>query len=975
MPDQTSTFLFCDLEGSTALLQESGTDVYQQVLQEVREILRRALADNGGTEVDTAGDGLFASFSSARGAVLAAVSAQRILQQRRWGTPLPVAVRMGVHTGESVSTGEGVVGLDVHRAARVCSAAHGGQILLSLTSRALVSDGLPDGISLLDLGEVCLKGVKRPEQIFQVVAPRLRKSFPPPNAERRRKTNIPERTQQLVGREKGVREILSLLRREEVHLLTLTGPGGTGKTSLALQVGSQAMEDFPDGVCFVSLVDISEPGLIPPAICRSLGMRPGGTQVMEAIRQHLGGKRFLLILDNAEQVQDAAEAVSGLIQACPGVTVLVTSRILLRLGMEREYRVPPLDLPYQVNIPTLDILMEYPATALFLERARSVHPEFTPDEEDATAVLEICRRLDGLPLAIELAAARVKLFSPSALLDRLKKQTDILRTSQSGIHERHATIRNTIDWSYNLLTDEEKDLFRTLSVFRGGCSVEQAEEIHGSDVIDDLTALIDKSLVRREEHDGEIRFTMLETIHDYASQKLNESGRAGTIARKHAEYFLKIAEMAEPHLTGPEQRQWLDLLAREHDNFREVFRWARNNDEGEIGLRLGAALWRFWVVRGFMIEGESRLRSVLTLTGAAAPTRYRAKTLNGLGTIVHESSSHANAKPVLEESLSIWRILDDRNGVATTLNSLGWIAMFEADHARCRDLSNEAMAIHREAGNKRGVAVSLNNIGWSAVNQSRLTEALTCFEKSMTLREELGDERGVAFLEVNAGWALVKAGRHEEALRRLERGIGVVTSLGDQQLRSWALSMIGNLWEDLGDYGRALPLLSESIAIMSEVGNIWTIIFEQCSLARVLHHHGESEKSEALLRLLQKELTGSRTLWIEGIVSYELGSVCFSQKKYDQSLASFRESLGLRQSVSDQLGVAQCLAGIASLAILKGEKNLAERLCRTAISICEEHGGHLPHWEQTIANEILVSSAEKTPSDVKELLKQIESLS
>jgi len=978
MPDQTLTFLFCDIESSTRLLQRSGDAAYQQILRDVLGILREALRSHHGEEVDTAGDGLFGAFHAAGEAVMAAVSAQWQLQGKEWEAGGAVAVRMGIHTGESVRTGEGYVGIDVHRAARICSAAHGGQILLSAVTGALVSNAPPEGCSLEPLGEFRLKGLEHPEQIVQVLVEGLKTDFPPPNAPKERKTNLPARLPTLIGREEAVHEVQDLLLHSDARMVTLTGAGGSGKTTLALHVASQLPGEFPDGVFSVSLVDQTDISVVPVSVCQALNVRTASPQVAETLKSYLASRRLLLLLDNAEQVEGISGFIDELVEASPGIRLLVTSRSLLRGRGEREYRVSPLAVPGNGRVHSAEELQRYSAVQLFVDRAVAARPDFALTDENAGAVEEICRRLDGLPLAIELAAARIKLFTAQALVERLKSRTDFLRTGETGVHRRHQTLRDTIDWSYSLLTEEEKRLFVQLSVFRGGSTIEAIEAVAGVDVLECLTALIDKSLVRQEEREGgEVRFSMLETIRDYAAGRLEESSGADETRNAHALYYVVFAERAEGYLTGPDQREWLDRLREEHDNFREVFRWVGRSDRGVTGLRLGASLWRFWVVRGFMVEGKERLLSVLGLPSSAGATRERAKVLNGLGTIEHELESFRIASPALNESLSIWRKIGDKNGIATTLNSLGWIAMFAADHDQCETLSREAMELHRELGNKRGVAISHNNLGWSLLMRCRYAEALDNFDLSRRIREELGDTRGVAFLQVNSGWALTRMGKPDQAFALLRRAIATLRELGDQQLESWALGMLGNTYEDLGEYTQALPLLSESIAIMSEVGNIWSVIFEQISLARVLHHSGEAEKAGRLLRVLSQEVSRSRARWVEGWLIYEAGSLALTLDDIQKARTQLLESIGLREAIGDFLGVAQCLVCLADIAGRAGNAKRAADLCLAARALSAERGGHLPAWEQRLWDRIVQSAGPlpdtvvpPTLSEARELAEQ-----
>jgi len=949
----TATFLFSDIEGSTKLLQESGGAAYGRILEDVRKILRETLNTFGGREIDTAGDGLFAAFASARDAVAAALQAQSILAAHSWPENKTVRVRMGIHTGEPMTTQQGYVGLDVHRAARICSAGHGGQILLSSATHKLIENDPPPGVTLRDLGEHQLKDIHRPEGIFQVSGEGMPVDFPPLQAVRGRRTNLPMNLVRLIGRDREVEQVVHLLLQREVRLVSLTGPGGTGKTSLAVNVASLLVDEFRDGVIFVSLVPLNDPSLVTPTICQALGFQTSRSDSMsEALTYFLEPKTLLLVLDNFEQVVTAASVVDGLLVSCPKLKILVTSRIVLHVRGEREYPVPPLSLPARTQIPSLEVMSQYAAVALFIQRATAVRPDFVVTNENAPAVAEICDRLDGLPLAIELAAARIKLFTPQALLARLGSRLDLLKTSSQHIHARHQTLRSAIDWSYQLLTDPEKTLFRQLAVFVGGWTLEAAEEIHGRsaddlDVIDGLSALIDKSLVRREDQPGgEARFTMLETIHEYALERLASGEDSEQVHQAHAEHFCRLALQAELHLTGPEQRRWLDLLQAEHDNMRAALNWAEKQNLGQLALRISGALWRFWIVRGFMVEGERKLQDVLAIPSASERSADRAKVLNGLGTIKHELSHYGSARPILEESLAIWREVGDKAGVATALNNLGWVAMFLGDYALCRSLSEEALAIHRESGNKRGVALSLNNLGWTATFECEFLKAKQLLEQSLKIRKELGDPRGTAFLQLNLSWPEYKLGESERALSMVREALDVLRSLADRQITSWGLLTTGIILEDRGEYADALVPLEESIATMKEIGNLWGVSFELGILGRVLCHVGRLEEGRSFLEEAYQQARETESPIVITLSSYQLGSLYGSLKNTDKAFEFYRESLLWSTTLSDRVTSAQSLVGLAEIAADLGQLETAGLLCGAADTMCTSCGGHLPAWER-----------------------------
>jgi predicted ATPase/class 3 adenylate cyclase len=552
-PTGTLTFLFTDIEGSTKLW-ENDPEAMQAALVRHDEILAGTISDNEGYVFKTVGDAFCAAFPTATDALEAALQAQHKFLSSEWERTGPLGVRMALHTGAAEERDGDYFGPPVNRVARLLSAAHGAQVLLSLSTQELVRDRLPAGTSLRDLGEHRLKDLFRPERVFHLIAPNLPSGYPPLRTLEARPNNLPLQPTPLVGRERGAREVAERLRGEEVRLLTLTGPGGTGKTRLALQASADLLEEFEDGVFFVAMATVTDPELVPSTIAEPLGiMESAGQSLIESLESYLHQKHMLLVLDNLEQVLDGVSVAGELVAACPNLKVLATSRIPLRLSAEQEYPVPPLSLPDPSVLPNLEVITQYEAVRLFVERARAIKVDFEVTNENAPAVAEICARLDGLPLAIELAAARVRLLSPHDMLTRLGNRLKLLKGGPRDLPTRQQTLRGTIDWSYELLEEEEKTLFGTLSVFSGGRTLEAIEEIcdpEGDlDALEGVESLLEKSLLRREEGaGGESRFVMLETVHEYAREKLEESAEAEKIKRLHAEYFLALAEGAFPEL-------------------------------------------------------------------------------------------------------------------------------------------------------------------------------------------------------------------------------------------------------------------------------------------------------------------------------------------------------------------------------------------------------------------------------------------
>jgi len=859
-PSGTVTFLFSDIEHSTRLLQHLG-DRYAEVLVEHRRLLREAFQTWDGYEIDTAGDGFFAVFQRATHAMAAAVAAQRTMAVHPWPAGAPVRMRMGLHTGEPTLTAGGYVGLDVHRAARICAAGHGGQTLLSQTTRVLVEYDLPAGVHLRDLGEHRLKDLQRPERIYQLVILDLPADFPPLKTLDRRSHNLPVQPTSLIGRERVSAVACGLLRRVDVRLLTLTGPGGTGKTRLGLQVAADLLENFENGIYFIPLASISDSTLVVSTMAQTLGVREkAGQLLLEGLKEYLQDKQMLVVLDNFEQVIVAAPLVAELLMTCPRLKFLVTSRVVLRLSGEHEFPVPPLELPDPRRLPAVEALSQYAAVALFIQRALAVKPDFLVNNDNAPAVAEICVRLDGLPLAIELAAARIKLLPPQAMLARLGRRLELLRGGARDVPDRHQTLRQAIAWSYNLLEAAEQALFRRLAVFAGGCTLEALEAVcqavddpaagsgQSLDVLDGMASLVDKSLLRQEEQaSGEPRFCMLETIREYGLECSTVSEEAPAVRRVHAGYYLELIEGVEPELTGPEQTAWLDRLEAEHDNLRAALRWAEESGETEVALRLAGALCQFWLVRGHLSEGRECLARLLTLAETSRHRAARAKALTGAGNLAHNLGDYATAHALSEEALALWRDLRDKQGIATSLTNLGWVAHHQGDYAAAYALHQESLALRRELGNTWGIAFSLTNLGWTIHKQGDYAQATALLEEAVGLFREVGMRQLFAFASSILAEVAHAQGDDRRAVMLLEEGLTVFRDIGDKYGLALALGILGTITHEQGNTGRALALYEESLGLRWALGDKHGLAECLEGLANIAAVQGQLERAARLL--------------------------------------------------------------------------------------------------------------------------------
>ena len=916
LPTGTSTLLFTDIEGSTHLLQQLG-DRYAELLTECLTLLRTAFQKYRGYEVDTQGDAIFTAFARARDALLAAVGAQRELALHSWPSAVTVRVRMGLHTGEPSRVAEGYVGLDVHYAARIMSAAHGGQVLLSRITRDLVEHDLPKGVSLLDLGEHSLKDFERPLPLYQLVIAGLPADFPPLKTWASRSDNLPVQPTPLIGRAHEVAAVVQLMRREDVRLVTLTGPGGTGKTRLGLQVALELGDVFVGGVFFVSLATITDPLLVMPTIAQALGMRDGvGQPLLARLAEVLHQKQVLLLLDNFEQVVGAASQVADLLTSCPQLKLLITSREVLRVRAEHEFAVPPLKLPDPTHLPDLATLTGSPSVALLLQRVQAVKPEFQLTTTNARAVAEVCVRLDGLPLAIELAAARLKLLSPEALLTRLGRRLVTLTGGARDVPTRQQTLRNTIEWSYQLLNPMEQRLFRWLSVFVGGGTLQAAEVVcstfdDGSgQVLDGVASLVDKSLLQRmeqiEEGSEDSRLLMLETIREYGLEALTASGEGNSARQAHADCFLQLVEEAEPALIGPFLATWLERLEREHDNLRAALHWAIEGGWAEMALRLGSALERFWVVRGHRTEGLAFLKRALAGSAGVAAD-VRAKALLAAARLAFIQSNYDQGEIFAQQSLVLFRELGDRRGIALALDRLGMAAWRRGDFAKARVLMEEDLALFRDVGDRDRVAWSLFTLGLLNTKQGEYIGACALFEKSLTLFRQLGNKRGMAAsLTQLAGTLFASQGIQDIIYPLLEEGLTLDREVGDKEGMAVSSLLLGWVALKQGDGVTARTRVEESLALYREME----------------HREG---MAEALSMLGRVEATRD--------------DHAFARTLYEESLTMAKE-------IGDKELIASGLEGLASAVAAQDEPTWAARLWGRAEVMREVIGAPLPPIER-----------------------------
>jgi predicted ATPase/DNA-binding SARP family transcriptional activator len=986
-PAGTVTFLFTDIEGSTQLLADLGR-AYADLLGAHHRLLRASFDPWGGQVMDTQGDAFFVAFPRARDALSAAVAAQRAVGAHPWPSGVTPRVRMGLHTGEPVSAETGYVGIDVHRAARICDAAHGGQILLSATTRELVMDDLPEGVGLRDLGEHRLKDLTRPSRLFQVTAADLPADFPPPRSLDRHPNNLPVQLTSFVGRDREITDVKERLM--SVRLVTLTGPGGVGKTRLALEVGARVLEAFPDGVWFADLSSLTDAALIPQVVASVFGVHElSGGSLTAALTQYLSNKHCLLILDNCEHLAEACAALAQeLLRRCPRVRLLATSRETLGLPGEATYRVPSLSLPDPRQAPDPGALLQYEAIRLFVDRAALSQPAFVVTEDNAATLVQICRHLDGIPLAIELAAARVRALSVEAIAAHLGDRFRLLAGGTRTALARHQTLRAAMDWSYDLLGGPERALLRGLSVFAGGLTLEAAQAVGAPDaadalgVLDVLTALVDKSLVTVDQHAHDVRYRLLETIRQYGREKLVAAGEADAAAQRHREFFHALATRAEPELTRAGQMTWLDRLEAEHDNLRAALEWSLTQPD-DTALRLAATLAPYWHARGYLSEGREwldrawaqsgegtpaaalRLRALVAMARLAfaqddfaATKRFldeavpmaraagdRQALALGLGWLGHATwhvGDRADGLKLCDEALALARTLEDAWTIAVVHTEVATVAVHEGDHRRAAPLIEESLARFRSIGDASGVAWGLYQLGSVALTQSDLPRAAALIEESLTLQRRLGRKPSIAASLGRLGRIALMRGEYDRAIILLEEGVALAHDLGKKEDGAYRNVLIGLAALARGDFARAAALFEDSRALQTEFGSKFDNFDAGTALGMLTRYRGDYNRARRLLE--ERAAPFRRFKGLDEMTDpvLHLGLVALAQGDNTEAALLLRESLKRWVVRGSTLGMAPVLEGLARVGLAVGDADRAARVLGAADALREAVG--TPRW-------------------------------
>lgn len=978
-PDGIVTFLFTDIEGSTRMAQQF-PDKLQTELDKHHSILRESIQSNNGYIYEIIGDAFCAAFSGAKNAVISAIDIQRKLLSEKWEV-VPIKVRMGIHTGHIEWTGKRYIGyLTLARTHRVMSIAYGGQILLSNDSLNFFSnetkDQIAGNITFRDLGERRLKDLLKPERIYQVVSDGIESDFPPLKTLDARPNNLPVQSTSFVGRKSELKEIKELTGK--VRLLTLLGPGGTGKTRLSIAAGENLIDDFSNGVWFVDLSIFSKPGFVVNAIAQSLKITEEKDKSIEqSLIEFIGKKQMLIILDNCEHlIDECARVTEKLLGHCSGLKIIATSREAFKIKGETIYILSTLSLPNPKTDKTLDILTQFESVRLFIDRALEVNPKFEVNNDNAPAISEICYQLEGIPLAIELAAARINVLSVEKILERLIDRFKLLTGGSRTSLPRQQTLRALVDWSYDLLSDDEKTLWNRLSIFKGGWDLNSAEEIcsdekiNKDDILDLITNLAKKSIVIYDEHKEKYR--MLETLRQYGLENFKKSEDEKLFKKNHLLYFMSLAETLENGLNGSGQLVSLEKFESAHLNFQTAMSLSNFEENKEFTVRLVIAMCRFWIVRGYL-DLMNRLSEIAMQYSEDVDDIIRAKLLSAAGHVKRIFGEFKAARKLYEESLSLRtaagdksgisdsynslgtnemdigdnkqaliyyelcleqkRELNDKRGIAHSLNNIAFILVKVGEYKRARAMLEECLELRTGLDDKRGIAATLINLGYEAYNTGEFNRAEKYFERALIICRELNDKQGIINCYINLAGLAIDQGEIEQAQKILSDSIQISNEAGDNQSLAFSYQEAGHLEIEKGNNEKALDFYEKSYAARKEIGDKSGMLNSAGNIGRVLLETGNLDRAEKYLN--ESLELGYETIEKPAIADTfaSLGKLEFERKQFDKSAKHYEVSLKLRLELGDLMNLASTTILIAEYYTDNGNLEKAALLIGAADNI------------------------------------------
>lgn len=931
-PSGNLTFLFTDIEGSTKLAQDF-PETLQPALEKHHEIMKNVIESNNGFVFEVVGDAFCCAFQNVEDAVKAAVDVQINLDAEKW-IDVRIKTRIGIHSGNAEWNGSRYMGyITLARAARVMSSGHGEQIIVSETSYELIKNKFytvkEKNISFRDLGERRMKDVVQPIRLFQILCPGLREEFPPLKTLEARPNNLPVQLTNFIGREAEMKQVKDLLK--QTRLLTLTGLGGAGKTRLAMQVAADLIDDFANGVWFIELASLFEPDLLPQTIMKVFGLKEEPNRSLEStLFEYLKDKEILIILDNCEHLIDkCATLVEKLLSISAKLKIIVTSREVLHCSGEQVHRIASLDAPNPKEKLSLEKLSQYEAVRLFIERALSVNINFRVNDDNAPALAQICYQLDGIPLAIELAAARIKVLSVEKIYERLNDRFKFLTGGKRTALPRQQTLRALIDWSYDLLSEKEKIIWGRLSVFAGGWTLEAAEEVCSDEKIEKeellelLNQLTEKSIIIYNEEKE--RFVMLETIRQYGKDKVRETNEYEKISVKHLRFYLELAETGSKKLRGFETESMLKVLDIEIGNLEKGLKCSIEDNHSEEGLRFAAALGIYWQIRGYFSDGIHWHESILLKNPETNNTIY-SKVICQLGNFARLKGDVDNARKLLDESLQIRRRLGDKLSICESLIRLGILEYDQGRYEQASELYDEGLCIYRELGNKFGIAVILNNLGNVYSNQGEYSKAVTLYEESLATRRKTGDKIGIAICLNNLGIIAYEQGEYKKSTDLLQESLQLRHQLGNKEGIVITLLNLGNVSYYQGEYASASEFYKESLNISREIEDKGCIADSLFNLGKVSL---EQEDLEQASKSFMESIAISRETKAQSQIAgalYGLGRIAFKQKEYEQAKKYYHESVALYRETGNRKDIILNILRLAEMHVKAGCYDLGAKL-------------------------------------------------